>query len=129
MECHGRYIISMAFQWNYVASRWNAMEFHGRYFISMAFQWNYMASRWNAMECHGMPWTLHYFHGISVKFHGISVRGSKQWKSMEFGQQNGCQQKIPEIFYISGGGGGHHFHGVEYLIGHEVVFCFISSLN
>ena len=56
MECHGRYIISMAFQWNYVASRWNAMECHGRYIISMEFQLNYMASRWNAMECHGTPW-------------------------------------------------------------------------
>ena len=48
-------------------------ECHGRYIVSMAFQWNSMASRWNAMEFHGMPWTLYYFHGISVKFHGISV--------------------------------------------------------
>ena len=48
----------------------NSMECHGRYIISMAFQWNSMASRW---ECYGMPCTLHYFHGISVKFHGISV--------------------------------------------------------
>ena len=46
---------------------WNSMECHRRYIISMAFQWNSVASRWNAMECHGMPWTLHYFHGISVK--------------------------------------------------------------
>ena len=49
------------------------VECHGRYIVSMAFQWNSMASRWNAMEFHGMPWTLYYFHGISVKFHGISV--------------------------------------------------------
>ena len=54
------------------------MECHGCYAISMAFQWNYIASRWNAMEFHGMTWTLYYFHGISVKFHGI------QWNAMEF---------------------------------------------
>ena len=54
MECHGRYIISMAFQWNSMASRWNAMECHGRYIISMAFQWNSMAFQWNAMEFHGI---------------------------------------------------------------------------
>ena len=96
------------------------------------------------MEFHGMPWTLYYFHGISVEFYGIQVEchgipwnamdvilfpwhfsgipwhfsgipwnsigyrrlvlliklvsGSKQWKSMEFGQQSGGQQKIQEIF-------------------------------
>ena len=47
MECHGCYAISMAFQWNSIASRWNTMECHGRYIISMAFQWN-------AMEFHGI---------------------------------------------------------------------------
>ena len=60
-------IISMAFQWNYMASRWNALECHGIpwdtedchslygfYAISMAFQRNYMASRWNSMEFHGI---------------------------------------------------------------------------
>ena len=52
---------------------WNSMECHGRYIISMAFQWNSVAFRWNAMGFHGMPWTLYYFHGISVEFYGIQV--------------------------------------------------------
>ena len=84
MECHGCYAISMAFQWNSIASMWNAMEFHGRYIISMAFQWNFMASRWNAMECHGRYIISMASHGI--EFHGIQkigtltklVSGSKQ---------------------------------------------------
>ena len=33
--------------------------------------------------------------------------------------------KKSEIFEISGGGGGIIFHGLEYLIMSEVVFCFI----
>ena len=69
-----------------------------------------------------------------MEFYGIQqigtltklVSGSKQWKSMEFGQQNGCQQTIQKYFkYL----GGIIFHGIEYLIRHEVVLCFISSLN
>ena len=35
---------------------------------------------------------------------------------------NGRQQKIQAIFEISGG---IFFHGLEYLIRYEVVFCFI----
>ena len=48
-----------------------------------------MAFQWNAMEFH-----------VTQKIGTVKklVNGSKQWKSMEFGQQNGCQQKIPEIF-------------------------------
>ena len=43
-----------------------------------------MASRWNAMEFHGMPWTLCYFHGISVEFYGIQVEfHGMPWNSME----------------------------------------------
>ena len=51
-----------------------------------------MAFQWNAMEFHGIQ-TI----GTLTKL----VSGSKQWKSMEFGQQNGCQQKIPEIFWFN----------------------------
>ena len=93
MERHGRYVISMEFQWNSMASRWNpmefhgmpwkSMEFHGHYVISMELQCNSMASRWNAMEFHGIQKI-----GTLTKL----VSGSKQWKYMEFGQQNGCQQ-------------------------------------
>ena len=37
VECHG--------------IPWNSMECHGRYIISMAFQWNSMAFlQWNAMD-------------------------------------------------------------------------------
>ena len=53
------------------------MECHGCYAISMAFQWNSIASRWNAMEFHGMPWTLYYFHGISVD------SMASRWNAME----------------------------------------------
>ena len=59
------------------------MERHGRYVISMEFQWNSMASRWNAMELHRIQKI-----GTLTKL----VSGSKQWKYMEFGQLNGCQQ-------------------------------------
>ena len=85
-----------------------------------------MASRWNAMEFHGMPWTLCYLHGILVELYGIQMEchgipwdtedriilaveihgiwysdKMSEWKK----KQNGCQQKIQEIFLISGG---HH---------------------
>ena len=85
---------------------WNVMDV-------ILFLWYLVEFYGIQVECHGMPWTLHYCHGISVKFHDISVEfhgiqkigtltklvsGSKQWKSLEFGQQNGCQQKILEIF-------------------------------
>ena len=89
---YGFHVISMAFQWNYMASRWNAVEchgipwdteycnsFYGFYAISMAFQWNYMASRWNAVECHGIPWDTedcHSFYG----FYAISM--TFQWNYM-----------------------------------------------
>ena len=62
-DCHsfyGFYAISMVFQRNSMASRWNAVEYHvipwdteychSLYAISMVFQWNSMASRWNSME-------------------------------------------------------------------------------
>ena len=78
MECHGipwNVMDVILFPWHFSGilwhpggMPWNSMECHGRYIIYMAFQWNSMASRWNSME-----WTLHYFHGISVKFYGISV--------------------------------------------------------
>ena len=81
MECHGRYVISMEFQWNSMASRWNAMEFHGMpwnsmechgcYVISMELQCNSMESRWNSMEFHGIQKI-----GTLTKL----VSGSKQWK-------------------------------------------------
>ena len=74
----------MAFQWNSMASRWNAVEYHvipwdtedchssyGFYAISMAFQWNYMASRWNVVECHGIPWDTEDRIILTVEIHGI----------------------------------------------------------
>ena len=73
MECHGCYAISMAFQWNSIASRWNAMEFHGMPWTLYYFHGISVEFYGIQVECHGMPWTLYYFHGISVKFHGISV--------------------------------------------------------
>ena len=43
-----------------------------------------MAPRWNAMEFHGMPWTLCYFHGISVELYGIQVEcHGIPWNAME----------------------------------------------
>ena len=79
-DCHSFYDF-YAFQWNYMAIRWNAMEFHGmpwnsmechgRYVIYMEFQRNSMASRWNPMEFHGIQKI-----GTLTKL----VSGSKQWK-------------------------------------------------
>ena len=69
MECHGM--------------PWISMECHGHNVISMELQCSYMASRWNAMEFHGIQQI-----GTLTKL----VSGSKQWKYMEFGQQNCCQQ-------------------------------------
>ena len=73
---------AMAFQWNSMASRWNAVEYHvipwdtedchslyGFYAISMAFQWNYMASRWNVVECHGIPWDTEDRLILTVEIH------------------------------------------------------------
>ena len=52
------------------------------------------------MERHGRYVITIEFYGIQVECHGIQkigtrtklVSGSKQWKYMEFAQQNGCQQ-------------------------------------
>ena len=33
--------------WHPGGMPWNSMEFHGRYIISMAFQWNSMAFQWH----------------------------------------------------------------------------------
>ena len=51
-----------------------------------------MAFQWNAMEFHGIQKI-----GTLTKL----VSGSKQWKSMEFGQQNGCQQNLLNIWGAS----------------------------
>ena len=43
-----------------------------------------MASRWNAMDFYGMPWTLCYFHGISVELYGIQVEcHGIPWNAMD----------------------------------------------
>ena len=43
-----------------------------------------MASRWNAMDFYGMPWTLCYFHGISVVLYGIQVEcHGIPWNAMD----------------------------------------------
>ena len=103
MECHGCYAISMAFQWNYMASRWNAMEFHGMpwtYIISMAFQWNSMAFQWNAMEFHGIQKI-----GTLTKL----VTGSKQWN---LANKMAANKKFKKsLKYL---GGGIILHGLEY---------------
>ena len=94
-DCHSLYgfhVISMAFQWNSMESRWNAVECHGIpwdtedchslygfYAISMAFQWNSMASRWNAVEFHGIPWDTENCHSL-YGFYAISM--AFQWNSM-----------------------------------------------
>ena len=101
-DCHslyGFYAISMAFQWNFMASRWNAVECHGIpwdtedchslygfYAISMAFQWNYMASRWNVVECHGIPWDTEDRIILTVEIHGIRDSDKiSEWKAMDIG--------------------------------------------
>ena len=59
-----------------------------------------MAFQWSDMEFYGIQKI-----GTLTKL----VSGSKQWKSMEFGQQNGCQQKVQKSFKYLGGGGGASF--------------------
>ena len=84
MECHG--------------IPWDTEDCHsvyGFYAISMAFQWNSMASRWNAVEFHGIQniaivymvtmLFLRYFHGISVELYGIQVECcGMPWNSMGY---------------------------------------------
>ena len=43
---------------------------YGFYAISMAFQWNSMASRWNVVECHGIPWDTEDRIILTVGLHG-----------------------------------------------------------
>ena len=60
MECHG--------------IPWDTEDCHslyGFYAISMVFQWNYMASRWNVVECHGIPWDTEDRIILAVEIHGI----------------------------------------------------------
>ena len=58
-DCHsfnGFYAISMAFQWNYMESRWNAVEFHGIQkiaIVSMLFPWHLSGIIWHSG---GMLW-------------------------------------------------------------------------
>ena len=44
---------------------------YGFYAISMAFQWNSMASRWNVLECHGIPWDTEDRLILTVEIHEI----------------------------------------------------------
>ena len=119
MEFHGtlgRYVISMEFQWNSMVSRWNPMEFHGM--------------PWNYMECHGVPWNamdimLFPWNCSVVLWHP----GGMPWNSMGYrrlvlnlANKMAANNKFKKSFkYL----GGIIFHGLEYLIRHEVVFCFI----
>ena len=60
------------FPWHFSGILWHP-ECHGIPWNAMdviLFSWHFSGIVWHPG---GMPWTLHYFHGISVKFHGISV--------------------------------------------------------
>ena len=86
------------------------MECHGHYVISMELQCN-------SMECHGI-------HGIQ-KIGTLTklVSGSMQWRNTwNLANKMAANNKFKKSFkYL----GGIIFHGLEYLIRHEVVFCFI----
>ena len=83
MECYG------------IQVEWDTEDCHsllyGFYAIYMAFQWNSMASRWNAVECHVIPWdtedchSLYGFYPISMAFQWNSMHpGGMLWNVMEF---------------------------------------------
>ena len=61
----------MAFQWNSMAPRWNAVEFHGIqkiaivYMVYMLFQWHFSGIIWHPG---GMLWNAMEFHGIQKNF-------------------------------------------------------------
>ena len=101
-----------------------------------------MASRWNAMDFYGMPWTLCYFHGISVEFYGIQVEcHGIPWNAMDvmlfpwyisvelYGMECHGIQKIGTLTKLVSGCKPWKYmefgHGLEYLIRQEVFFCFI----
>ena len=59
---------------------------YGLYAISMAFQWNSMASRWNVVECHGIPWDTEDRIILTVEIHGIRESDRiSEWKAMDIG--------------------------------------------
>ena len=61
-------MVSMLFQWNYMASRWNAMEFHGIQkivivsMVSMLFPWHFSGIIWHPG---GMPWNSMGYRRLS----------------------------------------------------------------
>ena len=75
MECHG-------IPWDTE----DCHSFYGFYAISMAFQWNYMASRWNVVECHGIPWDTEDRIILTLEIHGIWDSDKiSEWKAMDVG--------------------------------------------
>ena len=81
---------------------WDCHSFYDFHVIFMAFQWNSMASRWNAVECHGIPWdtedchSLYGFHTISVELYGIQVECcGKPWNSMGYRRYNNFNSGNP----------------------------------
>ena len=71
----------------HTARLWDCHSFYGFHAIYMAFQWNSMASRWNAMEFHGiqkitivsMVSTLFPWHFSGIILHP----GGMLWNAME----------------------------------------------
>ena len=58
------------------------LNINGFYAISMTFQWNYMASRWNAVGCHGIPWDTEDRIILTVEIHGIwDSDNISEWKN------------------------------------------------
>ena len=92
------------------------MECHRHYVISMELQCNYMGSRWNAME-------FHVIQKIGTLTKLMSGCSGNTWN---LANKMAANNKFKNSFkYL----GGIIFHGLEYLIRHEVVFCFIFWLN
>ena len=138
MECHG-------IPWTLCYFDGISVEFYG-------IQVECHEIPWDTWHPGGMAWTLCYFHGISVEFYGIQVEchgipcdtedriiltveihgiwySDKiiEWKAVEIHgiwPTKWLPTKKFKIYfkYL----GGIIFHGLEYLIRHKVVFCFIS---
>ena len=78
--------------WHPGGMLWNAMEFHGIQkisivsMVSIPFQWNYMASEWNFVESHGIPWDTEDIIILTVEIHGICDSDKiSEWRAMDIG--------------------------------------------
>ena len=71
----------------HTARLWDCHSLYSSHAISMTFQWNSMASRWNYVECHGIPWDTEDRIILTMEIHGIwdsdKISEWKHWSAMK----------------------------------------------